>query len=702
MSDIRNDRLPGPLQARAAALAAQPARDVAAARTPSRAIAALLAWRARLSQALPQTGDGWRRSDLVNLLPALVILALGLCLFGADRADIALVMDVAWGANLLVAMYRGNLGTRPFRFTSFRLICALYGGLSLFLLASVTPLWSTPWPNAPAQLLAPFGTIDRTATLVQIANILGLGCAFLSGLSIGRSDRRAERMMIALCLFGSVYSALALMSFVFKAATGANAPDARLAGSFLSSNVAAGFFIIIGALLLCNLDAMVSRAKKAKSSDLALVVNYAGLLLVLSCLVLTASRMGAVTAVVAFLSLPVLRMTTRSRSRQGWLALWPYAAAAAVFIGLVSAGQALLDRFSMIGADFDGRTTLMLLHWRAFIDHPFAGYGLGTFPALNKILTSPENFSKIWNVRATHNVYLQWLEEAGLPGFLLISAVITLVIREIVQGHGQRKSSGWLLRAVLASSIALLLQGLVDFSLQTPGIALFWSMLLGMGYAVAIGGSRTPPLPEPAEDAITTRAKTWAPAAWALTTGAASLVILWGTSLKAVEQRFPLVMHSAYDEAALRRLSEGAGEKGGERDAKVRELLRRSLNEAPANAYAWTLMSSLAPGSDDSIAAFNRSYLAAPLDSTLVKWRLAFAAKWWDRLPPGTKERVISDAVAEAKTFWDLRAWLAALSDHYKDTPFGLSLRLALLNEGLAQPLPTPAPAQAADGGGGR
>lgn len=678
----------------------RPAQDTPMSRRPSGLTAVVNGWRMRFAGLLPESGDGWRRSDVVNVFPAIIITCLGMSLFGADRADIALVMDVAWGANLLIAIYRGNLGARPFRFTTFRLICALYIVLALFLSASVTPLWPTPWPNHASQALASVGTIDRTATLVQIANILGLGAAFLSGLAIGRSDRRADRALIAMCLFGGVYAALALLSFVFKAALSGSDPDAetRLAGSFLSSNVAAGFFIVIAILLFCNLDAITSKARKSKASDLALIGNYTGLLLVLACLVLTASRMGTMTAVVAFMTLPLMRLSTSPQNQKGWLSLWPYAAAGAVFVGLVLAANALMGRFSLLGKDFDGRSTLMLLHWRAFLEHPLAGYGLGSFQTLNKILVSPDNFSKIWSVRATHNVYLQWLEETGAFGFLLIFTIVALILFEIVRGLRKRKSFGWLIRAVIASSVALLLQGVADFSLQTPGIALFWSMLLGLGYAIAIGGSRTPSHPDPSDRGILARGTVWAPALWALLTGATALIVLWGTSLKAVEQQFPVVMHNAYDEAALRKLTQGPNAGSPASIEQVRRLIYRSLEEAPANAYAWTLLSSLGPGSSDSIAAFNHSYVAAPLDASLVKWRLAYAAAWWDRLPPETKDRVMNDAVAETKVFWDLRAWMAALSEHYKDTPFGLSLRLALLNEGLAQPVNRPKPA--ADAGG--
>ena len=263
-------------------------------------------------------------------------------------------------------------------------------------------------------------------------------------------------------------------------------------------------------------------------------------------------------------------------------------------------------------------------------------------------------------------------------------AIVGAILFEIIRGQYLRTTMRWLLRAIVAASAALLLQGFADFPLQTPAISCLWALLLGVGFAVAIGGSRSTGVETLHETDSVRRFNIWAPASMALATVIVGLIVLWGTSLKAVQQNFPLVMHNAYDETAMILLEERTGARTSpSKSTQAEPLIRRSMMEAPANSYALTLLASLEPGSPTSLRAFEASYAAAPLDATLFRWRTAYAARWWDQLSPDTKKRVVDDITAEGSYFWEQRGWLSTLSSHYTGTAFGLTLYMTLMSSNL-------------------
>ncbi len=83
-------------------------------------------------------------------------------------------------------------------------------------------------------------------------------------------------------------------------------------------------------------------------------------------------------------------------------------------------------------------------------------------------------------IGAAHNVYLQWLEQTGLVGAILMwSCLGWLFITIALALRGKQRLSG-LLRLTLSSSVLVLTHGLTDFSLEVPGITALWALLLGL------------------------------------------------------------------------------------------------------------------------------------------------------------------------------------------------------------------------------
>ena len=48
----------------------------------------------------------------------------------------------------------------------------------------------------------------------------------------------------------------------------------------------------------------------------------------------------------------------------------------------------------------------------------------------------------------------------------------------------------YLLFALIAANLAVLVHGVTDFALQTPSVALMWSYLLGLQFSMSQGSQR--------------------------------------------------------------------------------------------------------------------------------------------------------------------------------------------------------------------
>jgi O-antigen ligase len=276
---------------------------------------------------------------------------------------------------------------------------------------------------------------------------------------------------------GGLYAAVSLLTFVAGLQV---APGGRLTGGFLSANSGAtvfGILLVLGLALFLRawkrtIGHGVSRRLTAAAAPLACLALFA------ACLLLTASRMGLVATLFALAVLLFGEMASSGRARA------PVMAAVALLLGLgvvlaFSGNDLLWTRVGGIDGAVDVRGQIFSAHWAAFIDSPLFGYGLGSFDAINSQIMTGETYRSLWSIRATHNVYLQWLQEAGLAGavpmFALVGLVLVVSILRAVGGRGRTLHLG-----LVCASLVVLVHGLTDYGLQVPSIAAFWAFLLGL------------------------------------------------------------------------------------------------------------------------------------------------------------------------------------------------------------------------------
>lgn len=202
---------------------------------------------------------------------------------------------------------------------------------------------------------------------------------------------------------------------------------------------------------------------------------------------LTASRGGIFSSLIAiFIFIGWEFLDTAKRKSNFFSIVGPVliVAVMAILVFMISSGL-LLDRMGSWDASANERSVMIEAHWEAFKHAPWAGYGLGSFYIINDMIMNVQNWQTLHSLGATHNVYVQWLEEAGLIGALPMFATLGVVFWSIAQGLGQRRRMRTWLRATLCISILLLLHGTVDYALQVPSIAMTWALLLGVGLGIA-------------------------------------------------------------------------------------------------------------------------------------------------------------------------------------------------------------------------
>jgi len=360
----------------------------------------------------------------------------------------------------------------------------LYPAAACFLSLLIFVAW-TAWqpssglPRGPLAALVGSSkvSIQPDETVLELTRLTGLAAAVAGGFILGADPKRARRTVNLFLALGLVWTLAALSWFL---ASG----QPRLSAPFVSPNVAA-------CLLLCLLFPVLARTVRRLARVRGRLVDravkaapyaaYAVLLIV--CLTLTASR--SALALAAILGpLMVAALLLKARPRQG---IWVAGAAAAFGLGLtgliIFADRGVFVRLSEATVDASDRWTILSAYWAAFLQSPVHGFGLGTAPTLAKMSMTPDNYDALWNIRAVHNVYLQWLVEGGVVGATLMFATLACLILLAVKGAMRGAFSS--LAPFFAIDLVFLMQGLADYPLQIPSLAMTWALFLGLQTAVA-------------------------------------------------------------------------------------------------------------------------------------------------------------------------------------------------------------------------
>jgi O-antigen ligase len=419
--------------------------------------------------------------------------ALGAWGFAVTRAwGDPRILKLGGALTLLVVAISTQIVALPYEF-----VTSVSPGVDRFLRAyhfAYRPLVLHPFSLAPE------------ATVVVLCLAIALSLLLLGLLRIVRHlplEWLIGQLMglgVALALFGIVQKAFldprAPLLYGFWSPRDGGNPF----GPFVNRNHFAGWMTMVLPMVAMHAWAIVrqseGRLREERSGRLrwfatvdgnrVLLIGFSALVMAMA-LVFTGSRSGVGSLSVA--ALVMLLFIFRRLPGRG------SRVAAASYIGVVLLGAVawagsgmVVSRFAMVPAEVGGR----LAAWRdtATIveDFPVFGVGLGAF---GRAMLVYQSEGRDTMYAQAHNDYLQLAAEGGLVVGIPAAVVALLVIggiRRRLRSSDDDPTTFWIRRGAVAGLAGIAAQSLVEFSLQMPGNAALFVVVL----AVALHRPRSP------------------------------------------------------------------------------------------------------------------------------------------------------------------------------------------------------------------
>lgn len=631
--------------------------------------------RGRLRAALPSAPEAWLAYASVALIYVSHLLFAGM------RMEVALWLSLCIAGLLAAALARPALRDQ-LRWRPIALLSIPFGAVLLLAALSLGtwgilephPIWRyLGFPEAVA--------IDRSAALVEIVRLLALGSIFLIGALTGASDRRASATLQLLVLAGAVF---ALWAFI--GATAGLIPQTqgrRLEAHFLSPNTAGSVF---GAMSLLAIGVAARRWRAAAPRERVYTAATWGLpvLLLASTMLATLSRgalLGTLAGLLLYGALTALQ-SPRGGSHRNLI----LAALGAVLIVLVS-GHQTLERLLRAGADAELRAQTWRTHWEAVSAAPWLGNGLGSFDAVNRSLLTAENFASLWNMRAAHNVYLQWVEEAGGLGAAAMFITVAIVLASALVGALRRREVKELLFGLLAFDAVLLFHAATDFALHTFSVCILFAFVLGLQFSLS--QRRGDPRAGATQSSrVVGLSIGWASAGLTAALAGATLAALLGGGALRLGGLTLLEHSGGYQRRVDKLLAQK--ENRGESLAEAAALTGLALRQSPFDTGGWmrqAYIEELRHGrmTPAAVKAIQRSYGVVGVDPNISLWRIRFCLEHWPDLPVETRQDVAREASA-IRTAYDHSLQLERMLKQIND-PSG-RLAADVLYRRLYQPAP--------------
>ncbi len=245
--------------------------------------------------------------------------------------------------------------------------------------------------------------------------------------------------------------------------------DLRPTGTFYNPNFLAAF---LAAAVILTFGKLVASPGPLRRRPVGTVLTLGALVVMGGGLLLTGSRGGVLA-----LSIGLLVLSGRKF-------LLYLAGAGGVLLGLVSIPNPWTERITSL-AQVDVYAYSRIAIWKSALsmmgDHPWFGVGLGQYKDFSPRYAFPVDahwarYSRV--AEAAHSEYLQVGAELGLPGLLVVLAIlfaaVVCVLGSMRRGPADQRGTTVALFSALA---ALLVHASVDFPLQIPPLALLLVLL---------------------------------------------------------------------------------------------------------------------------------------------------------------------------------------------------------------------------------
>ncbi|MEP6915933.1 MAG: O-antigen ligase family protein [Acidobacteriota bacterium] len=350
-------------------------------------------------------------------------------------------------------------------------------------------------------------SIDPGGTLLGLAALAALALAFL-GLSRALTRDDSLRIARGVAILGIVLAVAGIIQkalwngkiYGFWTPFGAGSSF----GPFVNRNHFAGWMLMTIPLTVGYLCGRIARgARYAKpgvrnrllwlsSADASetILIAFAVLLMALS-VALTMSRSGMVgllAVLIAFGWVVLRRQATRSRRALNLGYLVVVILVAVAWTGVDTIAARFADRQSPGSA---GRREVWADSWRLARKFPAAGTGLNTF---GSAMVVHQTVDRTEHLNAAHNDYLQVLAEGGalvsVPAAFAV-IVVAATIRRRFRSVPVESTDYWIRVGAVTGILAIAVQEAADFSLQMPGNAVMFVVLLAIAARHSASERRT-------------------------------------------------------------------------------------------------------------------------------------------------------------------------------------------------------------------
>jgi O-antigen ligase len=368
--------------------------------------------------------------------------------------------------------------------------------------------WAHPvWPIAADALGHPLPatiSINPWRTGTELMKLAAYGVVVLLTAQLARRAERAAILLGALVAIGAFYGAYTLgLGLAQTSQYQLLYPSVAygtgfITGPFVLHN---SFATFMGLLALCALAKLFSQGSETimvgrgpRQFFLTLVQFVFGrgawlivaILLIVTMLIVTASRAGTLASLVGLIALLVLSsMIATKRSATRWAYVGILAIGLITIVLFLVNGDTLQERFSQLveaGGIDEIRQALWASAQHMIGDAPWLGLGLGTFENAYPMYADqvyPFVMDKV------HNDYLELAAGWGLPATIAWISAMGWCAFLCVRGVFVRRRHR-IYPLVAAGATALVaFHSAFDFSLQIPAVALTYAVILGLGLAQA-------------------------------------------------------------------------------------------------------------------------------------------------------------------------------------------------------------------------
>lgn len=447
------------------------------------------------------------------ILATLALLASGVLLFGGNYPWVYMPLAAAAGMIGLWALVSGEAPSRGGLATALALVAGCIAAhlvpLPVDLLRRLSPAttdfllsYNVEFGLPPASQEWHPLSISPQSTWVALGLYVGFALLIL-GLARWLTWTRARRLVGGLTVLAAVVALTGIVqgpgpaSKVYGFWQPMNLSASSVFGPFVNRNHFAGWMLMALPVCLGYLVSQVAAGMPgagpgvrgrviwfgSPAANRLLLTGFAIALMALATL-LSLSRSGVVclTAALAINAAMVVWRTRAVRRTVAMAYMVALAGSAAAWAGM----DRIVGRFNEPGTDFSLRLPIWADTWDIVTRFWPLGTGVNTYGISTVFFQTRTTEGRL---REAHNEYLQLLAEGGLPLALLVAIAVALLVREIWRSMGSPEGeSYWLRLGASTGLVAIALQSTVEFSLQMPGNAVLFCVVVAIAVHTDIAG----------------------------------------------------------------------------------------------------------------------------------------------------------------------------------------------------------------------